>query len=154
MSPKPPPAPQADSHFWKVWNVLTRFHTTAYKLSRGRVGGTSMGAPVALLEHVGRKSGKRRTSPLICTEDGENLVLIASKGGVDNHPAWYLNLMDAPVTDVWWKGRKRHVKARVAKGKERKRLWEQMVAAYRPYNSYQRRTEREIPVIVLEPSDP
>jgi deazaflavin-dependent oxidoreductase (nitroreductase family) len=152
MKPKIREAPQADSPFWKFWNVGTGFHTAAYKLTRGRVGGRAMGAPVALVENVGRRSGKKRTAPLICTEDGDNLVVIASKGGVDAHPGWYLNLMENPATDVYWKGRKRSVVARVAKGRERKRLWEQMVEAYRPYTSYQRRTQREIPVVVLEPA--
>ncbi len=152
MSPKIPDVPQADSPFWKLFNAGTRAHTAAYKLTRGRIGGKAMGAPVALLEHTGRRSGKHRTSPLLCVPDGENLILIASKGGVDKHPAWYLNLVDSPETDVWWKGSKRHVRARVAKGRERKRLWDLMVGAYKPYESYQRRTEREIPVVVLEPA--
>lgn len=148
----PPDAPQADSPFWKIWNVGTKVHVAAYKLSGGRIGGKSMGAPVALVESVGRKSGKHRTHPLISTEDGENLVIIASKGGVEKHPAWYLNLMAAPQTDAWWKGKKRRVVAREAEGEERERLWAQMVEAYRPYASYQRRTERRIPVVVLEPA--
>ncbi len=122
-----------------------------YKLTGGRIGGRSQGAPVALVENVGRKSGKHRTHPLIATEDGENLVVIASKGGVEKHPAWYLNLMESPETNAWWKGKKRRVRAREAEGEERQRLWEQMVAAYRPYEHYQSRTERRIPVVVLEP---
>ncbi|MFN2612959.1 MAG: nitroreductase family deazaflavin-dependent oxidoreductase [Solirubrobacterales bacterium] len=147
-----PDAPQSDSPFWKFWNVGTRLHTAAYKLSHGRIGGTSAGAPVALVEHVGRRSGKHRTSPLICQPDGENLVVIASKGGVEKHPAWYHNLMADPETDAWWEGRKRRVRARVAEGEERERLWEKMVAVYGPYKHYQRRTERQIPVVVLEPA--
>lgn len=147
-----PEAPQAGSPFWKLWNVGTRAHVAAYKLTRGRLGGKSQGAPVALLEHVGRKSGRHRTSPLICRADGENLILIASKGGIDKHPAWYLNLMANPETDVLWEGRKRHVKAREAAGAERDELWGKMVEIYRPYEGYQRRTERQIPVLVLEPA--
>ncbi len=129
----------------------TRGHVLAYKLSRGRIGKKSMGAPVALVEHVGRKSGKKRTHPLIATADGDNIVVIASKGGVEKHPAWYLNLMANPETNAWWEGKKRRVRAREAEGEERERLWAQMVEAYRPYKSYQRRTERRIPVVVLEP---
>jgi deazaflavin-dependent oxidoreductase (nitroreductase family) len=151
MRLKLPDAPQANSPFWKLWNIGTKGHTAAYKLSRGRIGGSSMGAPVALLEHVGRRSGQHRTTPLICKPDGDNLVVIASKGGVEKHPAWYLNLMESPETHVWWKGSKRPVRARVATGEERARLWEMMVDAYKPYAGYQRRTEREIPVVVLEP---
>lgn len=149
---KPPPAPQADSRFWTLWRGLTKLHTGIYRLSRGRIGGTSQGAPVLLLDHVGRKSGKERTNPLICTEDGDDLIVIASKGGIEKHPAWYLNLMANPETDVWWRGRKRRVRAREASGEERERLWQKMVGVYAPYADYQRRTDRQIPVIVLEPA--
>jgi len=146
-----PAAPQAGSRFWWLWERFTDLHTAAYKLSRGRIGGRTMGAPVALVESVGRKSGKRRTHPLICTEDAGNLILVASKGGIDSHPAWYLNLRATPETSAWWKGRKRRVRAHVAEGEERERLWRLMVGVYPTYESYQRRTDREIPVIVLEP---
>ena len=150
---KLPPAPQADSRFWWFWRRFTGVHSAAYKLSRGRIGGKSMGAPVLLLDTVGRKSGQRRTAPLICSEDGENLVIVASKGGVEQHPAWYLNLKANPETTVNWRGEKRSVRARDAEGAERERLWERMVEVYRPYASYQRRTDRQIPVVVLEPVD-
>jgi F420H(2)-dependent quinone reductase len=148
---KLPPAPQADSPFWRFWEMGTSVHVAAYKLSRGRIGGRSMGAPVVLVESVGRKSGKHRTHPLICGEDGDNLVVVASKGGVDRHPAWYLNLMANPETTAYWRGEKRRVLARDATDAERERLWPMMVETYRPYESYQRRTERKIPVVVLEP---
>lgn len=149
---KLPSAPQAQSRFWWFWERFTDFHTLVYKTSRGRIGGTAYGAPIALVESVGRKSGKRRTHPLICRADGENLVLVASKGGIDRNPAWYLNLKANPETTAWWKGRKRRFRARDATDAERERLWPMMVAIYRPYESYQRRTERKIPVVVLEPA--
>jgi deazaflavin-dependent oxidoreductase (nitroreductase family) len=148
---KLPPAPQARSPFWWFWERFTDFHTVVYKASHGRIGGRSMGAPVVLVESVGRKSGKRRTHPLICGEDGDNLVVVASKGGIDRHPAWYLNLMANPETMAYWRGEKRRVRARDATDTERERLWPMMVETYRPYESYQRRTERKIPIVVLEP---
>jgi deazaflavin-dependent oxidoreductase (nitroreductase family) len=148
---KLPPAPQARSPFWWFWERFTDFHTVAYKVSRGRIGGSAYGVPVALVESVGRKSGKRRTHPLLCREDGDNLILIASKGGVDRHPAWYHNLKAHPETTAWWRGERRRVRAHVASGEERERLWRMMAEAYPPYESYQRRTERQIPVVVLEP---
>jgi deazaflavin-dependent oxidoreductase (nitroreductase family) len=147
-----PEAPQADSPFWRIWEVGTSGHATVYKLTRGRIGGKYQGAPVALVESVGRKSGKRRTHPLLCVEDGENLVVVASKGGVDRHPAWYHNLMANPETKANWYGDVRRVRAREATGDERKHLWQRMVDEYPPYASYQRRTERQIPVVVLEPA--
>ena len=107
---------------------------------------------MVLVDSVGRKSGKRRTHPLICDEQGQNIVVVASKGGIDKHPAWYLNLKANPETEINWKGEKRRVRAREAEGEERQRLWDRMAEVYPPYNDYQARTERRIPVIVLEPA--
>lgn len=106
-----------------------------------------------LLDTVGRKSGKRRTHPLIGFEDGPNLVVIASKGGVERHPAWLHNLRDMDTTTVNWRGDVRTVTAREAEGPERERLWDRAVELYAPYRSYQKRTERQIPVVVLESVD-
>jgi deazaflavin-dependent oxidoreductase (nitroreductase family) len=78
--------------------------------------------------------------------------VIASKGGIEKHPAWYHNLRANPETMVNWRGEKRRVRAHEAEGAERERLWAKMVEVYRPYASYQRRTERRIPVVVLEPA--
>ena len=78
-------------------------------------------------------------------EDGENLVIVASKGGIDRHPAWYLNLKANPETVAWWHGRKRRVRARETEGAERERLWERMVEVWPDYEDYQRRTERQHP---------
>jgi F420H(2)-dependent quinone reductase len=148
-----PEAPQAGSPFWWFWERFTSFHELAYKASGGRLGGRAYGAPVVLVDSVGRKSGKRRTHPLICDEQGESIVVVASKGGVDRHPAWYLNLMAHPETEINWRGERRRVRAREAEGEERERLWRRMVEVYRPYAHYQSRTERRIPVIVLEPAE-
>lgn len=136
---------------WWFWERFTDLHTVAYKASHGRLGGRAYGVPVVLIESVGRKTGKRRTHPLLCLPDGERLVIIASKGGTDRHPAWYHNLMARPETVAWWKGEKRRVRAREASGEERDRLWRMMAEAYPDYENYQRRTERQIPVVVLEP---
>jgi len=149
---KSPPAPQAHSPFWWFWERFTDVHTVVYKASHGRIGGSYSGAPIVLVESVGRKSGKHRTHPLICQADGDNLVVVASKGGVDKHPAWYLNLMANPDTTAWWEGKKRAVRARDATDTERERLWSMMVEVYPPYRDYQRRTDRQIPVVVLEPA--
>jgi deazaflavin-dependent oxidoreductase (nitroreductase family) len=146
-----PEAPQAGSPFWWFWERGTSLHSCLYRLSGGRIGGRFRSAEIALVDSVGRKSGKHRVHPLICREDGENLVIVASKGGIDRHPAWYLNLMAHPETDVRWHGRKRRVRVRQAEGDERERLWKRMVEVYPDYEDYQRRTERSIPVLVLEP---
>jgi deazaflavin-dependent oxidoreductase (nitroreductase family) len=149
-----PPAPASSSPLWWFWERFTDLHAVAYKASHGRIGGKAYGVPVALVESVGRKSGKRRTHPLLCQEDSDNLVLIASKGGTDRHPAWYHNLMANPETTAWWKGERRRVRAREADGAERDRLWEMMAGAYPEYEGYQRRAPRRIPVVVLEPVSP
>jgi deazaflavin-dependent oxidoreductase (nitroreductase family) len=107
---------------------------------------------MALVESVGRKSGKRRTHPLMCREDGNNLVIVASKGGIDKHPAWYFNLKANPETVAWWHGRKRRVRMRETSDSERERLWELMCEVWPAYKGYQRRTDRQIPVMVLEPA--
>jgi F420H(2)-dependent quinone reductase len=146
-----PDAPQAGSPFWWVWERFTDVHVLAYRTSHGKLGGNYGGAPVALVESVGRKSGKHRTHPLLATRDGENVVVVASKGGVDRHPAWYHNLMANPETTVNWYGEVRRMRARETEGEERERLWRQMVEAYPTYEDYQARTERRIPVVLLEP---
>ena len=152
MSPQLPDAPQSNSPFWWFWERFTDVHATAYRASHGRLGGTYGKAPVALVESIGRKSGKRRTHPLLATEDGENIVVVASKGGVDKHPAWYHNLMANPETTVNWYGDVRRMRARETEGAERERLWKQMTEVYPTYETYQRRTDRQIPVILLEPA--
>ena len=151
--PKLPAAPQAQSPLWWFWERFTDLHVGVYKASHGRIGGTSYGVPIVLIESIGRKSGKKRTHPLLGGEDGDNLVIIASKGGVPKHPAWYLNLKAHPETTAWWKGKKRQVRARETSGEERERLWRMMAEAYPTYEDYQRRTDRQIPVVVLEPEN-
>jgi deazaflavin-dependent oxidoreductase (nitroreductase family) len=136
---------------WKLWNGFTRTHVAVYRLSRGRVGGRFRGGPVLLLDHVGRKSGKRRTSPLLYLSDGDDVVIVASKGGSQKHPAWWLNLRDHPETTVQVGGERRRVRAGVASGGERERLWSRLVEMYNPYADYQTRTSREIPVVILSP---
>jgi F420H(2)-dependent quinone reductase len=148
---KAPEAPQASAKGrWWIWERMTDAHTAVYKLTGGRIGGETMGAPIVLLESVGRKSGKRRTHPLMCLEDGDDLVVVASKGGIDKHPAWYLNLQANPETRVNWLGDKRDVRARDATDKERERLWPAVVEMYPSYADYQARTERRIPLVILE----
>jgi F420H(2)-dependent quinone reductase len=105
-----------------------------------------------LLDHVGAKSGTRRTAPLLYVEDGEDVVIVASKGGYPKHPAWYHNLLANPDTEAQIGSEVRRVHARVATPEERERLWGLAVKAYRGYEDYAARSKgREIPLIVLEP---
>jgi deazaflavin-dependent oxidoreductase (nitroreductase family) len=134
---------------FRSWHQFTQAHVRAYRLSRGRIGRTFRGSPVLLLDHVGRKSGRKTTSPLIYVEDGDDLVIIASYGGARKHPLWWLNLREHPTTTVQVGGEKREVTAHEAEGEERERLWRKAVEVYAPYEEYQKKTERRIPVIVL-----
>jgi deazaflavin-dependent oxidoreductase (nitroreductase family) len=103
-----------------------------------------------LLDHVGARSGTKRTSPLLYVRDGEDLVIVASKGGFPKHPAWYHNLIANPNTTVQVGSEKLPVHARVAKPEEREKLWKLAVAGYGGYEDYKARTDREIPLVVLE----
>jgi deazaflavin-dependent oxidoreductase (nitroreductase family) len=139
----------------RSWPLLKRAfgaHTTLYRASRGLVGHRLPGLPpFLLLDHTGAKSGTRRTSPLVYGRDGENLVIVASKGGNPRNPAWFHNLRAHPQTTVQIGGDRRTVHARVATHAERERLWPMMVGVYSGYAGYQRRTDREIPLVILEP---
>ena len=138
---------------WPVTRRLMAGHTTVYRATRGIVGHRFPGAPpMLLLEHKGAKSGAKRVSPLVYVRDGENIVLVASKGGYPKNPAWFHNLRANPDTTVQVGSDVFEVHARVAEPDERPRLWQKAVDVYPGYRSYQERTDREIPVIVLEPA--
>jgi deazaflavin-dependent oxidoreductase (nitroreductase family) len=142
----------------RSWPVLRRVmggHAQIYRLTHGVIGHRFPGVPpTLLLDHVGAKSGTRRTNPLTYTKDGRNLVLVASKGGNPRHPAWYHNLLANPDATVQVGSAHRPVHARVATPQERERLWPMVVATYSGYEGYQKRTNREIPLIILEPREP
>ena len=139
----------------RSWPLLRRVmggHAAVYRATNGLIGHRFPGfAPMLLVDHVGAKSGTARTSPLVYVEDGENVILVASKGGYPKNPAWFHNLMANPDTSVQIGSRRRQVHARVADPEERKRLWPKVVEVYSGYDDYQRRTEREIPLVILEP---
>ncbi|HEY6698964.1 MAG TPA: nitroreductase family deazaflavin-dependent oxidoreductase [Acidimicrobiales bacterium] len=128
-------------------------HRTVQKLSGGRFGWDVANMPVLELTTTGRKSGRPRTvlltSPL---RDGDAIVVVASRGGDDHHPAWLVNLRANPDVEVAI-GRqpKRPMRARIADPDERARLWPQVVAKYKGYGDYQAKTDREIPLVLLEP---
>ena len=98
--PTPPPIPRPDSVGLKLLNVMTDANVKLYRLSGGRLGGKFSGAPALLLDHVGRKTGRRRTTPLLYMPDGDDLIVVASRGGSDAGPAWWLNLKANPATTV------------------------------------------------------
>lgn len=114
-------------------------------------GGGKPNTPHLLLTTTGRKSGRLITLPLIYGRDGDNYIVVASKGGAPVHPAWYLNLVAKPAVGVQVAEKKFRAVARAASGEERKRLWRMMADIYPPYDDYQKLTAREIPIVVLEP---
>ena len=115
-------------------------------------GGTWLrGAPVMLLTVVGRKTGRQLTVPLLYLRDGERVIVVASKGGMDQHPLWYLNLVANPEVVAEFGTENRRMRAHTVDDEERGRYWPDLVAMYRDYADYQARTERKIPVVVLSP---
>lgn len=116
------------------------------------IGGRFGTVENVLLITTGRKSGQRRTTPLTVTVDGDRLVLVASNGGARRHPDWYLNLSADPEVEVQRGRRTRPFRARTATGEERARLWRSVVRTYPGYDGYQRRTKREIPLVICEPA--
>ena len=137
---------------WWVWNRFVGVHAALYRVSGGRIGGTYSGAPVLLLHHVGRKSGRERVNPLIYLRDGADLVIVASKGGSHKHPMWWLNLREMPETTVEVGGQRQRVAVRQASSEEKAELWPRLVEIYSPYADYQARSSRDIPVIRLIPA--
>ena len=124
----------ADGHMW----------------DSGPVGGPGL-LPTLLLTTNGRRSGKPITMPLIYGEADGSYIIVASKGGAPQHPGWYLNLAANPQVEVQVRDKRFRATARTAGGQERTKLWQKMRGIYPPYDEYQAKTEREIPVIVLEP---
>jgi deazaflavin-dependent oxidoreductase (nitroreductase family) len=143
--------PAPGSIWIKIVNAATEANVWLYRRTGGRRGGKVKGAPVLLLEHVGRKSGRARTTPVLYLADGDDLVLVASKGGADKDPAWWLNLKSNPDTTVEIGREHRRVHAREATPDERRALWPRLVAMYGDFAVYQARTVREIPVVILSP---
>lgn len=131
--------------------VATKLHTYIYRATGGRLGGRMVGAPVLLLTTTGRKTGRRHTIPLLYLEDGENFVVVASNGGAPRHPAWWSNLRADPEANVEIGGRELRARAQKASPEEKEWLWPRLVAMYGAYENYQRRTDREIPVVILRP---
>lgn len=139
---------------WPLLRQAIASHTLVYRLTNGLIGHRFPGAPpMLLLDHVGARSAVKRTTPLVYVNDSPALVLVASKGGNPRHPAWYHNLRANPDTTVQVGGSRRAVHARVATPEERERLWPLAIATYSGYDGYQQRTDREIPLVILEPRD-
>ncbi len=131
------------------FKALNAFHHTVLRVSRGRLGARAFGMEVIELTTVGRRTGRpHRTTLTVPVGDTHRVVLVASKGGDDRDPDWYRNILAHGDVEVLRGGNRHEMSARPASAEERAALWPQVVAAYRPYASYQRRSSREIPLVV------
>lgn len=142
--------PNLKDNLFKVW---TGAHKALFKASSGRVLGRAAGMKVLILITIGRKSGQPRetmlTTPVV---DGDQVVLVASYGGDERNPAWFLNITAKPEVEIVMDGRRQAMKARVATSEEKAELWPRVVAAYKGYGGYQKRTSRDIPLVLLSPA--
>lgn len=130
--------------------AVTALHKQAYRWTGGKVGGKVGKTTMMLLTTTGRRSGQPRTTPLNCIADGDRYLAIASYGGDDRDPQWFKNLQANPEATIEVGGETIPVRATVATPEEKKALWPKAIAAYKGYGSYQRRTTRDIPVVILE----
>jgi deazaflavin-dependent oxidoreductase (nitroreductase family) len=147
---KVPPRLKAKDAFYKVG---TGIHRAIFNASKGRIFGKTFGMPIVELVTTGHRSGKERSTMLaVPIVDGDRLVLVASFGGDDRHPAWYFNLQANPEVRTTTAGSTRTMIARISTEEERDELWPQITSVFEGYARYQERTERLIPVVILEPN--
>ena len=129
--------------------LIGRLHAWLWRLTRGRFVDAVGVAPFLLLTTKGRKTGRLRTTPVLYLEDGPDFIVVASFGGNDMHPAWYLNLKQYPGAEVVIRGQRRRVIAREISIEEKKIIWPRLVKSYPQFDIYQQRTRREIPLFRL-----
>jgi deazaflavin-dependent oxidoreductase (nitroreductase family) len=141
-----------DKVFTQVAKVMGAAHIALYRRTGGKLGGRFRGAPCLLLTVTGRKSGQPRTAPLIYGRDGDDYVIVASKGGMPKPPVWWLNLKSNPTAEIEVGSERHRVTAEEVQGEDRERLWRLMTGIYPSYDSYQRKTARVIPVVRLHPA--
>lgn len=134
--------------------LITVVHRALYRLTGGRIGAHAGRANMLLLETLGRRSGKRRVTPLLFVEDGERFVVVASNAGDDRHPGWLLNLRKQPAVEIQIGSQHIRVQAHEANDAESERLWPKLLSSYEHFRDYRTHTQRHIPVVVLEPAAP
>lgn len=159
MKIKPRPEGLDKPYVGKIIKTMSKMNAAIYRWTGGLLGskwrvGSAFpwGIPVLLLTTIGRKSGQPRTAPLVFIEDGDNLIIVASQGGLPRDPLWYKNLQATPECEVQIKRRKMKMRARTASEVERGRLWPELLAHYSDFASYEAWTDRLIPVVILEPA--
>lgn len=158
MDPKNKPKQLNSPVVSKVMKYAGKAHVWVYRRSGGKIGanwrvgaGFKKPVPTLLLEHIGRKSGRRLVSPLVYIHDGDDVIVVASQGGRDTDPQWYRNLVANPEAYIEIGSERRPVRAVTATAEQRARLWPKLVEAYADFETYQAWANREIPVIILQP---
>jgi F420H(2)-dependent quinone reductase len=149
--PKSPPRALNAPWVTALMKWMSRATTLVYRLSNGKLGGTFQSSPVALLTTTGRKSGEPRVSPLLYLREGGRVILVASQGGRDTNPMWYLNLKANPKVSVQIKGEVLQLQARDANAQERDEYWTKLTAMYPTLDDYQSWTDRVIPIVICDP---
>lgn len=149
----PKPKPRALNSPWVNFIIkwMAKGNASIYRRSNGKFGGTFQKAPVALLTTTGRKSGEPRVSPLLYLREEDRVILVASKGGSDKHPQWYLNLKANPKVSVQIKDEVLQLQARDATEAERAEYWPKLNAMYPAFDDYRSWTDRVIPVVICDP---
>lgn len=136
-----------------VMKVMAPLNTWIYRTSGGRLGARFPGgAPICIVTTTGRRSGRPRTVPLLYMRDGDDIIVVASKGGMPHHPDWYLNVAANPEVEIEIGDHSEPYVARTADAEERASLWPRLVEVYSSYDDYQARTDREIPVVICSPA--
>jgi F420H(2)-dependent quinone reductase len=133
-----------------LFRVATGLHKNLYRRTGGRIAGRFSNQPMMLLTTTGRRSGQPRVTPLLCIRDGDRFLAVASFGGDDRDPQWFKNLQADPEASIEVEGETIAVRAIVAGPEQKQALWPKVLAAYKGYSNYQRRTSRDIPVVILE----
>jgi deazaflavin-dependent oxidoreductase (nitroreductase family) len=135
-----------------IFKQFIRLQIFMYRRSGGKSFGRLRGMPILLLTTIGRKSGKQRVTPVMYIRDGNNYVVTASNSGEDKHPGWFVNLRTNPQITIEVDGITKSVMARQSSPQEKERLWAQLVEQAPFFDGYQKKTRREIPMVILEPS--
>ncbi len=145
--------PRLNGIIRSVMKLYTRLNVFVYRASSGRLMNRFPdGSPICLVTMTGARSGKRRVVPLIFVPHGEDVLLVASQGGMSTHPAWFHNLIASPSVCITADGRTRRMQARLASPQEKASLWPVAVAVYADYARYQARTTRDIPLFICSPA--
>ena len=149
---KPIP-PKAEKLIKRITQGFMRLNVAVYKASGGRLMGSFLGKPIFIVTMTGRKSGKKYEIPLMHVRYGDKKILVASMGGASKNPTWYYNLKAKPDITILADGKTRAYRASQVSPEEKAKLWPPIVEAYGPYDQYQARTDRDIPVFLCEPID-